>query len=144
MRSDGAYLPEELYGTNEGGGVLELPTDDVGPLVETERKITMTTNPTSVSGVHDGLGGGTDGDGLREIAGAALGDPGDLRAGGGTRNILRGQNPRHAPFLFQELPWRRREGSRRSTDGEERRGRTLTPLFLNFSFMKSWMNSQIW
>ena len=43
-----AFLPEELTRANEGSGVLELPANDVSPLVQTKRKITMTTNPASI------------------------------------------------------------------------------------------------
>ena len=43
-----AFLPEELTCTNEGSRVFELPANDVSPLVQTKRKITMTTNPASI------------------------------------------------------------------------------------------------
>mmetsp|Transcript_16181 Transcript_16181/g.33201 ORF Transcript_16181/g.33201 Transcript_16181/m.33201 type:complete len:762 (+) Transcript_16181:84-2369(+) len=73
-----SLLPEELAGAQEGGGVLELPADDVGPLVELEGEVAVGFDPVAEGGVHDGLGGGADGDGLGEGAVAGLGDPGDL------------------------------------------------------------------
>lgn len=39
------FLPEELPGPEEGDGVLELPTDDVGPLIQLERQIAVRANP---------------------------------------------------------------------------------------------------
>ena len=40
-----AFLPEELAGSEEGLGLLELPAHDVAPLVELEREIAVRLNP---------------------------------------------------------------------------------------------------
>ena len=73
-----ALLPQEFTRTEEGGGVLELPPDHVGPLIELEGQIAMALDPVRECGVHDGLGGGTDGDGLVQFAVTGLGHPGHL------------------------------------------------------------------
>lgn len=66
-----ALLPEELTGAEEGLRILELPADDRVPLVETERKVAVRADPLGVVGVHDGLGGRTDSNGLVELVLAA-------------------------------------------------------------------------
>lgn len=71
-------LPKEFSGSNEGGGVLELPSDDVGPLVQLEGKVTVTLDPLGIGVVHDGFGGGSDSNGLLELGVAVSGDPGDF------------------------------------------------------------------
>jgi hypothetical protein len=48
------------------------------PLIEFEGEITMASDPFLIVGVHDCLGGGTNGDGLLEIRVSCLGDPGDF------------------------------------------------------------------
>ncbi|KAI3476391.1 hypothetical protein L1887_62043 [Cichorium endivia] len=73
-----ALLPEELARAEEGLRVLELPAHDAVPLVELERQVAVALDPLCVVGVHDGLGGGTDGDGTLEVAVAGLCDPSDL------------------------------------------------------------------
>ena len=73
-----AFLPEELAGPEEGGRVLELPPDDVAPLVELEGQVPVAPDPLGEGRVHDGLRGRPDGDGDLEVRGAGLGDPGDL------------------------------------------------------------------
>ena len=74
-----AFLPEELARTEEGGWVLELPADHVGPLIDLEREITVGANPLGKCGVHNGFGSGADGDRLLHVALARLGHPRDLR-----------------------------------------------------------------
>ena len=138
-------LPQEFAGAKEGRGVLELPADNVGPLVQAQRQVTghnnqqqhqqcrlqtrqhretsvttqlsiadsqahsskrvkgrrthsashqphlcttsierkacthshtpVAVNPLRVRGVHDRLGRGADGHGLRKVRTTALGDP---------------------------------------------------------------------
>ena len=46
-----ALLPEELAGPDERRGVLELPPDDVGPLVEAEREVAPRADPVGEVGV---------------------------------------------------------------------------------------------
>ena len=75
-----ALLPEELTGSDEGSGVLELPTDDIGPLVGQERQVTMRADPLAETGVHDCLGGGSDGDRFRHLTLSTLSHPCDLRS----------------------------------------------------------------
>ena len=58
--------------------MLELPTNDVVPLVQLHWQVTIRLNPFGVGWIHDGLAGGTNGDWLGQIALTGLGDPGDL------------------------------------------------------------------
>ena len=46
-------LPEELARADEGGGVLELPPDDVGPLVEPEGQVAPRADPVGKVGVPE-------------------------------------------------------------------------------------------
>ena len=46
--SRGGYLPEELAGADEGGGVRELPANRVGPLVQAEGEVAVTADPAGV------------------------------------------------------------------------------------------------
>ena len=48
------HLPEEFAGSDEGGGMLELPANDVRPLVETEREVAVSTDPSGVGLVRIG------------------------------------------------------------------------------------------
>ena len=59
-----ALLPEELTGSNEGSWVLELPADNVRPLVYLEGQVSMGVDPLLKGWVNDGLRGGSDGDRL--------------------------------------------------------------------------------
>jgi hypothetical protein len=43
-----ALLPEELPGSEEGGGLLGFPTDDRVPLVQPERQVAMAADPLGV------------------------------------------------------------------------------------------------
>ncbi len=47
------FLPEELPGPDEGCGLLELPADNVSPLVQEQGEITMGFDPLGIRGVHD-------------------------------------------------------------------------------------------
>jgi hypothetical protein len=62
-----AFLPKEFTGTEERLRVLEFPTDNVAPLVQTEGQVTVGLDPLGVGGVHDGFGGGTDSDGFGQV-----------------------------------------------------------------------------
>ena len=50
-----AFLPEELSCSYEGSWVLELPSDDIGPLVEEQWEVSMGSNPLCIRWVHNGL-----------------------------------------------------------------------------------------
>jgi len=50
-----ALLPEELSCSDEGGWVLELPSDDIGPLVEEQWEVSMGSDPLCIGWVHNGL-----------------------------------------------------------------------------------------
>ena len=63
-----ALLPEELSGTDEGCRVLELPSDDVRPLVRKQGQVTMRSDPLCETRVHDCLTSRSDGDWLRHLA----------------------------------------------------------------------------
>ena len=73
------FLPEELTCADERCGVLELPSDHIGPLVSQEGQITMGSDPFGETGIHDGFRGGSDRDGLGHFTLTTLGDPGDFR-----------------------------------------------------------------
>ena len=73
-----AFLPEELSCANEGCGVLELPTDDVGPLVDQKGQVTVRSDPLGETRVHDCLTSRSDCNGLGHLALATLCDPGDF------------------------------------------------------------------
>lgn len=68
------FLPKEFTGSEEGLGVFEFPADDGVPLIEFEREVAVGADPFGVVGVHDGFGGGTDGDGFFEVGLAAFGE----------------------------------------------------------------------
>ncbi len=74
-----AFLPEEFSGSDERSGVLEFPSDDVGPLVELEWKVSVALDPVGIGWIHDGLTGGSDGDGFSEVRFTRLGDPCNFR-----------------------------------------------------------------
>jgi hypothetical protein len=69
------FLPEELSGSDEGSGVFELPSDNVGPLVEFEGQISVTLDPVSVGRIHNSFAGRPDGNGLSKIAFSRFGHP---------------------------------------------------------------------
>ena len=50
-----ALLPQELTGSQERLGVLELPSHNGVPLVELEGKVTVTSDPLGIVWVHDGF-----------------------------------------------------------------------------------------
>ena len=72
------FLPEELTSADERSRVLELPSDDIGPLVKEQRQVTMRPNPFSIGRVHDCLGSRPDSDRLRHLTLSRLGNPSDL------------------------------------------------------------------
>lgn len=49
------FLPKELAGANERCWVLELPSDDIGPLVGKQGQVTVRSDPLGERGIHDGL-----------------------------------------------------------------------------------------
>lgn len=72
-------LPKELSGPNEWSWVLELPSHDVGPLIQQHRQVTVGMDPLREGRVHDGLRGWSDCDGLGKVGLSRLGHPSDLR-----------------------------------------------------------------
>ena len=74
-----ALLPEKFARSNEGRGMLEFPANDVRPLVEQQRQVTIRVDPLCKARVHDGFTRGADSDRLGKFTLATLGDPGDLR-----------------------------------------------------------------
>lgn len=58
--------------------MLELPSDDVGPLVEFEGKVPVALDPVGISWIHDGLTGWSNGYWLGEVGFTALSYPGDF------------------------------------------------------------------
>ena len=63
-----SLLPKELSGPGEGSWMLELPSDDIGPLVQLEWKVSVALDPVGIGWVHDCLAGWTNGDWLAQIA----------------------------------------------------------------------------
>ena len=63
-----AFLPEEL-GSTEEETRAHLPADDVGPLVDEDREITVRLDPLRVGLADDGLGSRADDERLLELAG---------------------------------------------------------------------------
>ena len=74
-----ALLPQELTRSDERRRVLEFPTDDVTPLVQSQRQVSVRVNPIRVVRVHDRLGRRSNRDRDFEIGGSASRDPRDLR-----------------------------------------------------------------
>mmetsp|Transcript_34071 Transcript_34071/g.71682 ORF Transcript_34071/g.71682 Transcript_34071/m.71682 type:complete len:431 (+) Transcript_34071:797-2089(+) len=70
-----SLLPQKFARAQERRGILELPSHDVGPLVQLERQVAMAANPIRKGGVHDRLGRRTHGNGRGQIAVAGLGHP---------------------------------------------------------------------
>ena len=73
-----SLLPEELARSNEGRGMLEFPANDVCPLVEQQRQITIRVDPLCKARVHDGFTSGADSDRFRKFTLATLSYPGNL------------------------------------------------------------------
>lgn len=80
------FLPEELSGPDERSGVFELPTDDIGPLVQHQGQVPVRLDPVLEGRVHDGLGSRSDGDRFLELALATAGHPGHF--GGETFHMV--------------------------------------------------------
>ena len=70
-----AFLPKELSSSNERSGMLELPSHNVGPLIQAKRKISVRMNPLGKAGVHDSLAGWSDCNWLRKISLSRSGNP---------------------------------------------------------------------
>jgi hypothetical protein len=47
--------------------MLELPSHNIGPLVQSKRKVSMALDPIRVSGIHNGLTCGSNCDRFSEI-----------------------------------------------------------------------------
>jgi len=58
--------------------VLEFPADDIGPLVDFKRQISVRLDPLGISRLHDGFRRGPDGDVFRQFRLALACDPGDF------------------------------------------------------------------
>ena len=56
--------------------MFEFPAHYIGPLIKLNWQITPTSDPLSISRVHDSFGGGTNSNWFSEIRGATLSDPG--------------------------------------------------------------------
>jgi len=50
-----ALLPEELSCSDERSWVLELPSDDIGPLIEEQWEVSVGSDPLGIRWVHNGL-----------------------------------------------------------------------------------------
>jgi hypothetical protein len=79
-------LPQEFSSSNERSGMLEFPSNDIGPLIEFQGKMSMTLNPSSIGRVHNSFRSGSDSDGFREIGRTTFSDPSDF--GGETFDVI--------------------------------------------------------
>ena len=50
-----ALLPKEFSCSDERSWVLEFPSDDVSPLIELDRKVSVALNPVCIGRIHDGF-----------------------------------------------------------------------------------------
>jgi hypothetical protein len=62
-----AFLPEEFSGSDEWSWMLELPSDDIGPLIEFEGEVSVALNPVGICWIHDGLTGWPDGNWFSKV-----------------------------------------------------------------------------
>ena len=60
-------LPEKLSRSQERSGILELPTHNIAPLVDLQRKISVTANPFREERIHDRFTSRADSDRLGQI-----------------------------------------------------------------------------
>ena len=86
-----ALLPKELSRSNKWSWMLELPPDNVTPLVHKHGQVSVRSDPFGKGWIHDCLRGGSDSNWLLQIALSTLGYPGDLSS-----------EPFHMLFLFAE------------------------------------------
>ena len=61
------FLPEEFPGSDEWSWMLELPADDVGPLVKLQWQVPVRSHPLRVSWIHDGFRCWSDGNLLLKL-----------------------------------------------------------------------------
>lgn len=73
-----AFLPQELARAQERLWVLELPSNDVVPLIELVGQVAVRLNPLGERRIHASLARRTDGDVLGQVTRARFGHPGDL------------------------------------------------------------------
>lgn len=73
------FLPKEFACANKRSRVLEFPTNNICPLVQFQRQISMRLNPLSETRVHNSLTSRPDSNWLSQIALATLSDPGNFR-----------------------------------------------------------------
>mmetsp|Transcript_36659 Transcript_36659/g.77819 ORF Transcript_36659/g.77819 Transcript_36659/m.77819 type:complete len:307 (+) Transcript_36659:821-1741(+) len=73
------FLPQELARADKRSGLLELPTHHRGPLVQLQGKVAVGPNPLGERGVHDGLRGRANSNGLSHLRSAISCDPRNLR-----------------------------------------------------------------
>lgn len=73
------FLPQEFSCSDEWSWMLELPSDDVCPLIKFDWQVSVTLNPLSIGWIHDSFRGWSDGNWFSQIRLSALGDPSDFR-----------------------------------------------------------------
>ena len=71
-----SFLPKEFTSSDEGSWMFEFPTNNVSPLIEFERQVTMTLNPVCVGRIHDCFTCWSNSDGFAEITASRFGHPG--------------------------------------------------------------------
>lgn len=73
-----AFLPEELARSDERHWMLELPSDNVVPLVQLQGEVSVRLDLAGEMRVHGGFRCGANGDGLLKVRLSAFGHPSDL------------------------------------------------------------------
>merc|ERR1740139_872609 len=74
-----SFLPEELSGADEGSGMLELPPNNIRPLIDHHRQVSMRVNPLSKRRVHNSLGRRSNRNRLSQLTLPRLSHPSHLR-----------------------------------------------------------------
>ena len=101
------FLPQE-FGRAQERPRAKFPSHHVRPLVHEHGQVAIALDQVAVDGADHRLGGGPDREALGELVGAAVGDPGDLRAepfdvlGLGLEEAL-GDEQRHVDVLVARL-----------------------------------------
>lgn len=70
-----SFLPQKFSTAKERSWILELPSDNITPLIQFEWQVTMTLDPIRKGWVHDGFRCWTNCNGFREFAISTLGHP---------------------------------------------------------------------
>lgn len=73
------FLPQEFTSSNERSWMFKLPANNICPLIQQKRQVTMGMNPFCKTGIHDSLTCRSDCNWLWQFALSTLCHPSDLR-----------------------------------------------------------------